>query len=170
MPTLYDLRAEFHSLENLLVEQGGEWTEETEKAFARLGELEAGKVDGYQHVIANLLAHADGCREEADRLMEKAQHSLNAVAGLKNRLKSYMEERGTTTLHGERWKAVLQRNGGKPPLTLLVQPHELPPELQRVTIGADTEKIRQLCELGDPAWNGTPVARLEEPGTHLRFR
>lgn len=169
MPTLYDLRAEFHSLEALLVEQGGEWTEETEKAFERLGELEASKVDGYQHIVANLLAYADGCREEADRLMEKAQHGLNAVDRLKARLKAYMEERGETEMRGNRWKAVIQRNGGKRPLTLLCEPVALPKHLQRVRYEADMEGIRAVLASGGIE-EIADVARLEPAGTHLRFR
>lgn len=171
-PTLYDLGAEWAKLETLMIEQGGEWTEEAEAAFAALGALERDRVDAYQHVIANLTAHATGCQDESQRLGEKASAALNAAKRLKDRLKEYMELRGVDALQGDRWRAVIQKNGGKPPLTVLIEPDQLPGQFQRYRIEADTEKMRAAAlTTGDVVGpEGIIVARIEKPGTHLRFR
>ena len=170
--TLYDLGVEFARLETLLIEQAGEWTEETEAAFAALGEMEKDRVDAYQHVIANLSAYATACQDESKRLSEKAEAPLNGVKRLKSRMMEYMQARGVEELKGEKWRAVIQRNGGKPPLTVLMEPDQLPGEFQKFRIEADTEAMRKAAlSTGDVVGpEGIIVARIEKPGTHLRFR
>ncbi len=168
-PTLYDVSTEFARIELLLTEQGGEWTEEVEAAFLALGEMEKDRVDAYHHVIANLNAYRDGCIAESRRLDEKARVADNAAIRLKGRLLEYMRARDVTELKGEKWRAVIQKNGGKAPLVLLCEPDALPKHLQRVRIEADTDGIRAVLT-NSGAVELAGVARLDQPGTHLRFR
>lgn len=171
-PTLYEVGVEFARLETLLYEQGGEWTPEVEAAFTALGEMERDRVDAYQHVIANLTAHATGCQEEAKRLAEKADVALNAAKRLKERLKEYMEVRGVTALQGDRWLAVIQRNGGKPPLVLDLPVEQLPSRFVRYTPAPDSDALRAAAMTDGSVIGpeGVQIAHVDPPGTHLRFR
>jgi len=171
MPTLYELGVEYARLETLLIEQAGEWTEETEAAFAALGEIERSKIDAYEAVIANLTGHASACQDESNRLQDKATVALNAAKRLKARLLEYMQARGVEELKGEKWRAVIQKNGGLRKLTLLVPPEDLPAAFQRMRVEANTDELRTLigdADYGD--WEGRPLARLEERGVSLRFK
>lgn len=176
MPTLYDLGVEYARLETLLIEQAGEWTDETEAAFEALGELERVKVDAYEGVIANLAGHAAACQDEAQRLQEKADAALNAAKRLKARLLEYMQARDVMELKGEKWRACIQKNGGKRPIVLLCAPDALPISVQRVRVEADMEALRTALEAVARAETPTlpieiaGVARLEPMGVHLRFR
>lgn len=172
MTTLYDLGAEWARLESVLIESGGELTPEVEAAFAELGELEAGKIDAYQAVIANLTAYAAGCQREVEKYQEKGAVATNATRRLKDRLKDYMNQRGVTELKGDIWKAVVQRNGGKPPLVLDVPVEQLPSPFVRYTPSADTEEMRKRAFADGRVIGseGVQLAHIEAPGTHLRFR
>jgi hypothetical protein len=170
--TLYEMGAEFSALHVILTESAGEWTEDVEARFAALGELDRDKVDAYHAVITNLTAHAAGCQDEAQRLQEKAKIATTAAQRLKDRMKEYMELRGVTALQGDRWRAVIQKNGGKPPLVLDMAVDDLPSPFVRYTPTADTEMMRAKA-LKDGrviAGEGVQVAHIDPPGTHLRFR
>lgn len=168
MPTLYELGTEWARLETVLLESGGELTPDVEAAFTALGELERDKVDAYQHVVANLAGHAAACQAEANHLQEKADAALNAAKRVKARLLEYLQARGVKELQGDRWRACVTANGGKQPLTLLVEPEQLPVIYQRVKVEPDTDTLRAGLEGKDPA--AVAVARLEPRGSHLRFR
>jgi hypothetical protein len=169
--TLYEMGAEFSALHVILTESAGEWTEDVEARFAALGELDRDKVDAYHAVITNLTAHAAGCQDEAQRLQEKAKIATTAAQRLKDRMKEYMELRGVTALQGDRWRAVIQKNGGNAPLVITAQSAEdipahlrLPPEIR-----PDTDAIRAVLISGGLS-EIAGLARLEPVGTHLRWR
>lgn len=170
--SLYEIGAEFAALEAALTESGGELTPEVEAAWDALGQLEARKLDAYRQVSIRFEYHAKACQAEIDVLTAKANASLNAAKRLKERLKLYMESRGVTELKGDLFAAKLQRNGGKPPLVLLVPVEELPPELTRTRVEPDLDKIREHVAVVTDAM-GEPVsvfARIDPVGTHLRWR
>lgn len=170
--SLYELESEFAALHNRLIETAGEWTDEVEAEFTRLGGIESVKVDSYQHVLAEFTAHASACQSEIERLQEKQQNALNAKRRLTERLKEYMEAKEVTELKGTTWKAVIQKNGGKPPLTVLMDPAQLPAPFVRYRAEPDTEAMRAAALPGGDVIGpeGILVARVEKPGTHLRFR
>lgn len=168
MPTLYELGTEWARLETALIEAEGEMTPDVEAALAALGDLERDKIDAYQHIVANLDAHAKACHEEAERLRAKSDVARNAARRLKDHLLAYMQARGVEAIQGDRWRACATKNGGKPPLTVLVEPEQLPASYQRVKVEPDTDALRAGLEQADPA--AVAVARLEPRGVHLRFR
>lgn len=138
------------------------------------------KVDGYCALVRHREATAKARKEEADRLLALAQADTNAARSLKERLQLFMTCHGLERLETPRFKVAVVRNGGVPPMELLVDPEALPPEYQRVTIAADTAAIRAELEAGhEPSLPWTtddgevecrPIARLGERGYSLRVR
>lgn len=170
MTTLYELGAEFAALEEVLVANGGELTPEVEAALTNLGEIQAEKVDAYRAVAASFAAYAAKVSDEMALLAAKKQAAEKAEANLKRRLLEYMTARGVTELKGTIWKAAIQKNGGKPPVTVLVEPTALPSGLQRITVSPDADRIRAVATNGQVVVDGVLVAQVENVGTHLRFR
>jgi hypothetical protein len=168
--TLYDLTAEWTDLSAALTESAGEITDEIEARLDALGTLEGAKVDSYALVVRSFEAHATACRAEATALIAKATVAENAAKRLKARLLDYLTARGLEELRGTIWKAKRTANGGKQPLTLLVDPDDLPPEYQLHSVTANTEMLRiQADDDGSIVFSGQPVARLEPRGFHLRL-
>jgi hypothetical protein len=168
--SLYTLGETFAALEAALLESGGEWNEQIESQFVELGKLETERVDAYAVVVRSFEAHATACRAEAATLATKAQVAENAAKRLKARLLDYLTARGLEELRGTIWKAKRTANGGKQPLTLLVDPDDLPPEYQLHSVTANTEMLRiQADDDGSIVFSGQPVARLEPRGFHLRL-
>lgn len=175
--SLYTLSETFAALEAELLETGGEWTPEIEAAFAALGELETDKVDAYAVVVRGLERHRDACKTERDALQQKATAAEHAARRLKERMHEYLTVRGVRELKGTVWRAAIQAHGGKQPLEVLVPAEELPPDFQRVTVSADTDKLRAAAEaVADPGGEvtltheGTALARLLPRGSSVRFR
>jgi hypothetical protein len=176
--SLYELGEEFASLEAILIETGGEWTEEVEAKFAELGELQADKIDAYASLCRSQDAYQRALKDEENALRDKRKTSENLVARLRSRLFDYMQARGVKEIRGHIWKAAIQANGGMRSLTLIVAPEQLPAEFQVVTIEADTGKLREMAEQNttgdlDPVEltvDGNIVARLEPRSSSVRFR
>ena len=175
--SLYQVAEEFRALEAELIATAGEWTEEVEKRFAELGELEADRVDAYAALCRSQDAYQKALKDEENALREKRKTSENLVARLRSRLFDYMEERGTKELRGQIWRAAIQKNGGLRALTLLVEAQELPAEFQVITVEANTTKLRDMADIAVDdreavtlAVDGKEVARLEPRGSSVRFR
>ncbi len=169
-PSLYTIGTEFAEIEAALYEAGGEITPEIEARLLALGTMEGEKVDGYAAVVRTFESHATACRHEAAAFAAKAQVAENAAKRLKGRLLDYLTERGLEELRGTIWKAKRTANGGKQPLTLLVDASELPPEYQLVTVAANTDMLRVQADAdGAVVFSDRPVARLEPRGHHLRI-
>ncbi len=178
--SLYDLGAEFAALEAMLIESGGEWTPEVESRFAALGALEGDKVDAYASVIRQQEAaakvfggEADAFQAKADAFQAKADAALAVAKRLKARMLEYMQGRDVAELRGALWRFARQRNGGKAPLRLEVEPDALPEKYRVVRYFPDTDALRadaELCPNGVLEVGGVPLARLESPGEHIRIR
>lgn len=171
--SLYHLEAAFAALEAELLDSGGEWTPETEAAFAALGEMEADRMDAYACVIRNAEAEAEVFGRERDAFAEKASAAANRAKRLKARLLDYLQARDLKELRGHLWRAAVTPNGGKAPVEVLLPPEQLPPELARTVVQPDLELIRTAADhaggevrLSD----GRLVARLLPRGSHLRIR
>jgi hypothetical protein len=163
---LFEIGEQFDALERLLVESGGEVTPEVEAWLAEYGDLEADKLDGYAMFIRSLEHEAEGFKNIASEFAAKRTARENAAKRLKERLKQYMELRGTAQIKGKMYTAALNKNGGKAPIIVDVAPEQLPEQLQRVTVSADVEKIRGLLEMGVKY----DFAHLGEVGQHVKIR
>lgn len=171
---LTEIASAWTDLEAQLEASGGEVTPEIEAALAGLLSVERDKVDAYASIIKSLEAKAEASAKLADEIAQKARSAARRAQWLKDRMASYLGERGLERVEGTVWRFQFERNGGKPPIELLVKPEELPAEYQKIAIDADREKLRKMLDtLPDGArlaHDGTPIARLGARGKSLRIR
>lgn len=171
--TLYEIGQEYAALEAALLESGGEYTELVEAQFNALGELERSKVDAYYHVTATMRAYADACRNESERLREKANVADNAEKAVKAWMQRQMEARGLKELKGDTWKASIQANGGVQKVELRTESvNSLPREWTKIIVEPDFAALRANAgpdgRVIDAA--GNVVAEVLPRQSHLRFR
>ena len=77
-----------------------------------------------------------------------------------------MKETGKEKIKSELFSIAVSKNGGKVPITIDVEPEELPEEFQKITVEADKDALRDyIQETGDLSY-----AHLEERGEHLSIR
>lgn len=192
--TLWEIGSDLEALEALLMEVGGDVTdEEAEKAIdawlEETREAEAQKLDRYGALIRTLEARAEIQEKEAARLMERAQVNRNAVKRLKDRLLMHLELTGRTKADGHLYSFTVAKNGGKLPLeTDPVDPMDVEPRFRRASlvlmapteetlealreqckrldVTLDTEAVRDALDAGEPV----PFARYGERGKHLRIK
>lgn len=166
--TLYQVGEELQALDQLLAECEGEWTPEIEAWFAEYGALEAAKVDGYVGFIKDREAYAAACKAAEDQLAAKRKVAERAIERLKAHAKAVMDLQGKTELKGTIWRLAIQKNGGKPPLKLAVEPEQLPRHYQTIAVSANTDALREALAAGDE--EAAQLAALQPVGTHLRIR
>lgn len=171
--TLYEIGEDIVALDSLLFEVGGDVSEEDADAAITsfLNEnrenLER-KLDGYGYLIREQEKDAEFCEAEAERLSRRAEVRRNAVKRLKDRLNDFFTQHGLTKVQAPHFTLAQQKNGGKIPLEIKVQPEELPKpyRYEVVSVKADTDKIREALEAGKKL----PFATLGERGTHIRVK
>lgn len=154
-----------------LVDESAELPPIVEQWFAEIGDAEAEKLDAYAGLIRSLEGEAAVAKAEAEQFQAKAAARENAVKRLKDRVKLYLESTGRTKAVSKAGRTfAIQANGGKLPLVIdpAVKPEDLPREYQRITVGYDTEAIRDALE--DGLEFPKTFARLKPRGNHLRVR
>lgn len=169
--TLRDISDDIMALEDLLMEMGGDVTDEQVDAaindwLAENRENLQSKLDGYATLILEIDDRARARRDEARRLHALATTDENAVKRLKERLTYFMlahNEKKVETQHHRLW---VQKNGGKTPLHY--EEGLVPDEyFQTVTTKVlDTDRLRKDLEAGKEV----PGAKLLEKGSHLRVK
>ncbi len=166
--TLFQIGDELRAILELVDETGGELPPTLEQWFAEISQDEAAKIDSYYGLCKSLETEATVATAEAEQFQAKAKARTNAVKGLKDRMKLYLENQGRKEAVGTSGrKACVQANGGKVAMTMTVtDPLQLPTAYQKITIVPDTEGIRSVLEGGGEL----EFAKLEPRGTHLRFR
>lgn len=127
------------------------------------GELDD-KVEQWCHAIKNQEGERDAIKAEADRLSAKAASLTKQVERMKNTLRIYMTEANRKKA-GNTIKASIQKNGGKLPIVLTVDPKDLPFDFQKVKIEPNNEAIRDALEHGQEV----PGAELGERGEHIKI-
>lgn len=157
----------------------------------------AAKLDNYAALIRELDARSETRAAEARRLVALANADAERMASLSARLKAYFERHNLKNFSTARYKLSLQRNGGKMPIVIEVEPERLPEEFHRVIparIEADRDKLREALEAASAArhalsarfdWGdidedtylaeiakipAIPGARLGERGISIRIR
>jgi hypothetical protein len=172
-PTLRQIGEDLQALEDLLMEMGGDVSEEEAEAaidawLKESEENERAKLDRYADLIGMLQDRARSRREEAQRLASLATADDNVVKKLKNRLLWYMEGRGTKRIDTQLHRITVANNGGKAPLEIGGSADPSDPALRRfvkVSYDWDGDAIRGALEAGV----SLPFARMGERGRHIRI-
>jgi hypothetical protein len=171
--TLFDISSDLLALDALLEEIGGDVSDPTVAAtidawFSELAYDESRKLESWVGYVRQLEMEAAAAREESERFLVKARVRESRMAWLKDRMKAYLESSGRTKVTTEAGRTLMvQKNGGKAPLTL--EPVDLdavPVELVRVRRELDMEAVRSALEAGQRL----AFASLAERGTHLRVK
>jgi len=149
----------------------GELTPEAASAleswFDELGTQRDVKLDAYCALIREWTLRASARREEAERLAKRVRVDENAVRGLKERLKFFLELEGIKSVETARYKVSVCGNGGRQALEIGVHPTDLPAGFRRVTVTPDEEAIRSALASGEDL--DLYGIRLLPRGTHLRI-
>lgn len=179
MRTLNEIGADLESLDALLAEVGGDVTEEAAEAavdawLSELGHERDAKLDRYAAYIADLKARSDAKKAEAKRLTDRAKVEDNRVEMLKTRLLWFFQAQGLKKVETNLHAFTVANNGGKVPISLLVDPEALPYEYREhvVSYRAKTDEIRAKLEAGEQVVDATgqPVAILGQRGQSLRIK
>lgn len=175
MRTLFHITEDLDALADMLIESGGEISDDEQGSaleawFQELGEERDQKIDNYCTLIEEMEGRAAVRISESERLANLAQADERAATRLKTRLRDYLEGQGIAKLKTDRFNLTVAQNGGKAPLTIPDQwRHDAttaPEQYHRRTIRLDVDAIRTDLESGQDV----PGCRIEERGTHLRIR
>lgn len=167
MNSLYNLTTDYQQLLNLLYD--GEVDQQT--VMDTLDALEDAiedKADGYAVIIKTIDADVDAIEAEIKRLQARKQALNNRKEWLKSNLEDTMRALGKTKFKTALFSFGIQKNGGKRALVLDCPINELPPELQKVTIEANSEAIRHM--LAEQGTEDNQYAHLAPQGEHLSIR
>lgn len=182
MSTLYAISDNLLALDALLDETDGEVTPEIEAWMAEYGDELAGKVDGLVSYLRDRQARGEAMKAEAAVLTAKARTEARKVDSLKGYVQGQMGRLGVREMAGTIWSVALQKNGGKPVLTLLADPALFPDDLVTVvtTRTVNKDAVRARLAVGGvqtlAVWvdgqepTQVPLARLEPVGESLRIR
>lgn len=168
--TLYDIHEDFHALEALLIEMGGdisdpEIEEMVDALILEVNENLDAKVDGYCRYIMELEAQAEARKAEATRLNDLAKINKNIASRIKLRLKMGLDAMGKTNLKTTLFGVSICKNGGKRVLT--VNDDAVPDgEYLEWVARPDRTAIRAALEDGKTL----EFAKIEPQGTHLRIK
>lgn len=173
--SLYDIGADLMALEDLLIECGGDISDEVAaEAIDRwLADIEsdlAGKVDNYAGLIKGLEARAETRKVEAERMRARAKVDENAAGNLKKRLMETLKALNIPKVEGARFTVAVQRNGGRPGLDFSENADiETAPEWAFETVTTrrwQTDAIRERLAAGEDLG----FVAVREPGFGLRIR
>lgn len=174
MSSLYTLTEELIKLDGMLAAAGGDVSEETDGAaledWLKEYEWQVGeKIDAYGGLIKNWQADIDAISDEAKRLQDRARMIDNKIERLKEMAKLAMTMRGIRKLEGTLFTIALQKNGGKPPLEMIIEDlAKIPPKFLKNNPSVDSEMLRFALEAKDP--EAQKVARIKERGESVRIR
>lgn len=174
MATLREIDQDLRALERLLMEVGGDVTEEEAEQAIKdwFNEVEDNlktKLDGYATVIDEMKNRSSVRREEAQRLYALARIDENAVERLKENLLWFMKSHDLDEIQAELHRFRVANNGGVQPM-VMASGHSpadyVDTPYARVRYEWDTDAIRQALKEG----KDLPFATLEERGQHVRIK
>lgn len=170
--TLTTIEQDLDALDALLAELGGDISEADAEAaidawFSELGEARDAKLNGYARRIQALEWAAEAKKAEAARLAAARKRDESNADWLKRRLLSFVQTRGapikgraTHQVETDLFRFTETLNGGKRPITYLVDPLDLPEELRtdvitvRVTANHDLAFDAVAAALAKAAMDG----------------
>lgn len=124
------------------------------------------KIESYAIIIQQLEEDCRRIKEEELRLASRRRGLESKIGWLKTNAYDGMKAVGKTKIQTPLFTISIQKNGGKRSLVLDVDASELPAEYQKITVGANNDKLREL--LGDK--ESCDYCHLAEQGESLRIR
>jgi hypothetical protein len=145
--SLFDIVAEANSIEQKLLESGGEVSEEIEAYLTSVEKDLANKVDAYHAVMGRAEAGADYFKARADEFYAASKVLSNFQSRLKDRIKGAIQLMGKTEIAGE--DIVFKLSRVKPSLVIESQ-DSLPQSYLMVVTETvpDKDAIRTAIEQG----------------------
>lgn len=165
MGSLYNLTADYEHVLGMLYDDDYDEDTVIDTLDAIEGAIED-KADGYAMVIRSALADIEVIKAEEERLRTRRMRIERKINRMKANLYDAMKIVGKTKFKTALFSFGIQKNGGKRALVLDVGVDKLPPEMQKVTIEANNDALRQL--LGDK--ESCEYCHLAEQGESLRIR
>lgn len=165
MSTLYEISEEMRALEELIIEQNGDITDDQDVVMQWMDDTSeqlSKKLENYGKLIRELEARSAARQEEAVRMRGRATVDANAAANLRRRLLYFFQERGIHTMETASFKFGVRKNGGAKPLEFIED--DVTDEFK--TLVVDKSKIRKALEEG----RELSFAKLNERGESLSIR
>tara|TARA_R110001592_G_scaffold62346_1_gene190741 strand:- start:62 stop:580 length:519 start_codon:yes stop_codon:yes gene_type:complete len=167
--TLYEITEDVRALEELMVELGGDVTDEAdleavESWFSSLNEGMSNKLDNYAALVKEVEARGNSRLEEAKRMKRLAEADLSLGKRLKERMMWALQLMGHRRVDTDRFRVTVAKNGGKLPLVL---DDNVPDEFMKTVevTAPDSEKIRAVLAEG----SSLGFAHLGDRGQTLRI-
>ena len=162
---LYELTEELEQLQSMLIESGGEITEELEELMGRNESAVKDKMKGYIMVIRQLQAREQAALEEKRRLDTISKRAGNAASRLKSYILHHMEVMDVRSIDTDLGKVYVSRSG-RPKLVINKTAEELPPSFAKYVKEPDKDAIRAALDSGQDI---SDIAHYEEPSKHIRI-
>ena len=149
--TLVELVDDSIAFEQLMIEMGGEVTDEERETIVSswLKEITSGialKVDGYKIKQDALKHFSEKWKSEADKYYSAAKSLTSLAESLKDRLKIAMEQMNSETLEGNKYKYKLTKS---PPSLEITNINDLPSKFLKITYSPDKELIKEAILNGE---------------------
>jgi len=162
---LWEIGAELELIGDLIAENGGEITTETEARIEALEGAFESKVERIALYVRECAGRAAAAKAEKDRLAAIQRHHEAAAAGLKRYMLNQMRRLGIPRVETPRARVRVQKNG-QPSISWTKSLDELPLAYQRITVTPDVELVRDQLMAGDEPPEGFSV----DYGYHVRIQ
>lgn len=167
MPNLYNLTDDYEKVLQMLYDDEYEENAVIDTLDAIEDAIED-KADGYAMIIRSVEADIAGIKAEIERLQSRKKTLENKIGRMKSNLENSMRMIGKMKFKTALFSFGIQKNGGRRALILDCGVDALPPELQKVTVEANNEALRQLLE--QEKEDGNQYAHLAPQGESLRIK
>lgn len=165
MSSLYNLRSDYERVMNMMYDD--DYDQQT--VIDTLDSIESSieeKAEAYAFIMKNLNADIEAIKAEENRLAKRRKALESHNESMKGNLFVAMKTVGLTKIKTPLFSFNIQKNGGLRKLVLDVEPDKLPAELQKVTIAANNDALREW--LGEA--ESCEYCHLAEQGESLRIR
>lgn len=122
--------------------------------------------DDIADVIASLTGEQEYLREEMSRLSLRFTKLTDKKVRLQEGLKSYLKSKGMKKVHTNNYDFSVCKNGGKQPIEITVDIHDIPKEYCIFQPKPNTDIIRKTLKSGQEL----EFAHFSERGEHLRIK
>lgn len=171
---LFDIGEELIAIEEMIEAAEGDIGDPAEEAWITewlesAAEAQASKVDCYINLVRSFENKAAAAGAEEDRYKKAKTVNHSHASRLLSRLKQHMEKTSQLKIETATGRTVtIQKNGGVAPLIVSpdVDPTQLSPKFQKLTIELDTKAVRAAIAAGEEV----AFASLGERGTSLRIK
>lgn len=123
-------------------------------------------IDNYAAWILEIESRAETRRFHAERLRALARADESRAKRAKDRLKLYFERHNIERFTTARFNLQLEKNGGRLPIIVDIDPKYLPTDYQIISYEANIEVLRRALE----ELQNIPGVRFGERGWSLRIR